>query len=215
MIWLSPCPEGGPVSHLYTLDLGAAHASAAIHQKQQLSGGFVKLWRFAQQVGTEVQHQHGAAQDVLVLSLPHKLQLQEADRNTSVSDWRTCWFDIPGEGAPTFFSGSESFRAQRMKSLREEICSSYWPNENLPLSNMTNGLWASVDNNMPSKKWDQHKWEMKRSPAAHRWDAEWFRCVCRMDAPVPRWCRWQRHSGRWGLHLPSEHGWDSPDLKPV
>lgn len=75
--------KAGSLFHLYTLDLGAAHASAAIHQKQQLSGGFVKFCRFAQQVGTEVQHQDGAAQNVLVVSLPHKLQL-EADRNTGV-----------------------------------------------------------------------------------------------------------------------------------
>lgn len=77
-------PNAGSASHLYTLDLGAAHASAAIHQKQQLSGGFVKFCRFAQQAGTEVQHQDGAAQNVFVVSLPHKLQLWETDGNSSV-----------------------------------------------------------------------------------------------------------------------------------
>lgn len=58
------------------MDVGATHAAAAIDKEQQFSGGFVQLQRFAQQVGTEIEHQDGAAQDVLVVSLPHKLQLQ-------------------------------------------------------------------------------------------------------------------------------------------
>lgn len=50
---------------------------------------------------------------------------------------------------------------------------------------------------------------------AHHWGAEWSLCVCHMDAPVPRWCRWQRHFGRWGLRLPSEHEWGSPGLQII
>lgn len=67
------------VFHLHTLDLGATHAAAAVHQEQQLSGGPVWLQRFTQQVGTEVEHQDGAAENVLVVPLPHKLHLQEPD----------------------------------------------------------------------------------------------------------------------------------------
>lgn len=74
-----------PASHLYTVDLGATHAAAAIHKEQQFSGGFVQLHRFTQQVGAEVEHQDGAAQNILVVSFPHKLQLQEPKRNISLS----------------------------------------------------------------------------------------------------------------------------------
>lgn len=74
-----------PASHLYTVDLGATHAAAAIHKEQQFSGGFVQLQRFTEQVGTEVEHQDGAVQNVLVVSLPHKLQLQEPKRIISTS----------------------------------------------------------------------------------------------------------------------------------
>lgn len=63
-------------AHLYTLDVGATHAAAAINKEQQFSGGFVQLQRFTQQVRTEVEHQDRAAQNVLVVTLPHKLQLQ-------------------------------------------------------------------------------------------------------------------------------------------
>lgn len=65
-----------PAAHLHAADGGATHAAAAVNEEQQFSGGFVQLQRFPQQVGTEVEHQDGAAQDVLVVSLPHKLQLQ-------------------------------------------------------------------------------------------------------------------------------------------
>jgi len=58
------------------VDVGAAHAAAAVNKEHQLPGGFVQLQRFTQQVGTEVEHQDGAAQNVLVVSLPHKLQLR-------------------------------------------------------------------------------------------------------------------------------------------
>lgn len=57
------------------MDLGATHAATAIHEEQKFSGGFVELQRFTQQVGTKVEHQDGAAQNVLVVSLPDKLQL--------------------------------------------------------------------------------------------------------------------------------------------
>lgn len=40
----------------------------------------MEFCRFAQQAGTEVQHQDGAAQNVFVVSLPHKLQLRETDK---------------------------------------------------------------------------------------------------------------------------------------
>lgn len=71
--------------HLYTMDFGATHAATAIHKEQQFSGGFVQLQRFTQQVGTEVEHQDGVARNVLVVSLPHKLQLQGPKRNISMS----------------------------------------------------------------------------------------------------------------------------------
>lgn len=103
-------PKRGPVSYLYSLDLGATHAPATIHQKQQLSGGFVKFCRFTQQDGTEVQHQDGAAQNVLVVSLPHKLQLQEAGRSTGVSDWGL--LETPGEGNAS--EHQPSFRAPNL-----------------------------------------------------------------------------------------------------
>ena len=81
------------------MDVGATHAATAVNKKQQLSGGFVQLQRLMQQVGTEVEHQDGAAQNVLVVSLPHKLQLQ-AKRNISTlfqavfgQYWDTC--EIP------------------------------------------------------------------------------------------------------------------------
>lgn len=61
--------------HLHALDVGATHAATAIDEEQQLSGGSVQLQRFTQQVRTEIEHQDGAAQDILVVSLPHKLQL--------------------------------------------------------------------------------------------------------------------------------------------
>lgn len=66
-----------PAAHLYAMDVGATHAAAAIDEEQQFSGGFVQLQRFTQQVGAEVEHQDGAAQNVFVVSLPHKLQLHE------------------------------------------------------------------------------------------------------------------------------------------
>ena len=70
-------------AHLNTMDVGATHAAAAVHEEQQLSGGLVQLQRFTQQVRTEVEHQDGAAQNVLVVPLPHKLQLQVEHENGS------------------------------------------------------------------------------------------------------------------------------------
>lgn len=63
-------------AHLYTLDVGSTHAATAIYKEQQFSGYFLQLQRFTQQVGTEVEHQDRAAQNVLVVPLPQKLQLQ-------------------------------------------------------------------------------------------------------------------------------------------
>lgn len=125
------------VFHLDALDLGATHAAAAVHQEQQLSSSPVRFQRFTEQVGTEVEHQNRAAENVLVVPLPHKLHLQSADDNryTNEGNKREKFAEVP-----TFFSGSESFLVQRMKSLREQICSSYWLNESLPLSRMTSGL---------------------------------------------------------------------------
>lgn len=68
-------------AHFHTLDVGATHAATAINEKQQLPGGFVHFQRFTQQVGAEIEHQHGAAQNVFVVSLPDKLQLQAKKEN--------------------------------------------------------------------------------------------------------------------------------------
>lgn len=65
-----------PAAHLHSMDVCTTHAATAIDKEQQFSGGFVQLQRFSQQVRTEIEHQDGAAQNVLVVSLPHKLQLQ-------------------------------------------------------------------------------------------------------------------------------------------
>lgn len=129
--------------HLHALDLGATHAAAAVHQEQQLSGGVVQLRGFTQQVGTEVEHQDGAVENVLVVPLPHKLNLEECDSNRSadlsVASMRGSKQQM-FEKATTFLSASESFLMQRIKSLREQMRSSYWLNESLPLSRMTSGL---------------------------------------------------------------------------
>lgn len=58
------------------MDVSATHAAAAVDEEQQLPGGFVQLQRFTQQVRAEVEHQDRAAQDVLVVPLSQKLQLQ-------------------------------------------------------------------------------------------------------------------------------------------
>lgn len=79
-LWICLFPPHS-VFHLYALDLGATHATTAVHQEQQLSGGSVRFQRFTQQVGTEVEHQDGAAENVLVVPLPHKLHLQSPDNN--------------------------------------------------------------------------------------------------------------------------------------
>lgn len=71
------------------MDVGATHAATAIDKEQQFSGGSVQLQRFTHQVGAEVEHQDGAAQNVLVVSLPHKLQLW-AKWNINISAWDTC-----------------------------------------------------------------------------------------------------------------------------
>lgn len=52
------------------------HAAAAVQQEEQLARGPLQLGRLRQQVRAEVEHEHGAAQDVLMVALPHKLQLQ-------------------------------------------------------------------------------------------------------------------------------------------
>lgn len=83
-LWICFCPPDS-VFHLHALDLGATHAATAVHQEQQLSGGPVRLQRFTQQVGTEVEHQDGAAENVLVVPLPHKIHLQEPDNNRNAS----------------------------------------------------------------------------------------------------------------------------------
>lgn len=74
------------VFHLHALNLGATHAATAVHQEQQLSGGPVWFQRFTQQVGTEVKHQDGAAENVLVVTLPHKLHLQSPDNNRNTNE---------------------------------------------------------------------------------------------------------------------------------
>lgn len=127
------------VTHLHSVDVAAAHAAAAIHEEEQLPGGFVQLQRLPQQVGAEVEHQDGAAQDVLVESLPHELQLQRR-WNVLRSAVAPLSWQSECERPPTFLSGSESLRVQRVKSRREQICSSYWPNESRPRSRMTSGL---------------------------------------------------------------------------
>lgn len=142
-------------TYLYTTDVGSTHTATTVNKEQQLSGGFVQLQRFTQQVRTKVKHQDGAVQDVLVIPLPHKLQLQ-AERSINMLAFRAQDKDkciskgmryqrqmevIKQCGIPlTFLSGSESLRVQRMKSRREQICCSYWLKESLPLSIMTNGL---------------------------------------------------------------------------
>lgn len=63
-------------AHFYTTYVGSTHTATTVNKEQQLSGGFVQLQRFTQQVRTKVEHQDGAAQNVLVVPLPHKLQLQ-------------------------------------------------------------------------------------------------------------------------------------------
>ena len=82
---------------LDALDVGSTHAAAAVYEEQQLPGGSVELRRLGQQVRTEVQHQNRAAQDVLVVSLPHKLQLGGEEVNVGClpenlverfSEWR-------------------------------------------------------------------------------------------------------------------------------
>lgn len=74
-------------------------------------------------------------------------------------------------------------------------------------------LW----NNLSYYNKNQHKEPVQTFqehffPAYH-WGAEWSLCVCHTDAPVPKWCRWQRHFEHWGLHLPSEHEWGFPILQ--
>lgn len=57
-------------------DVVVAHAAAAVDEEEQLPGGPLQLRRLRQQVWAEVQHQDRAAQNVLMVTLPHKLQLQ-------------------------------------------------------------------------------------------------------------------------------------------
>lgn len=83
-VWICFCPPDS-VFYLHTLNLSATHAATAVHQEQQLSGGPVRLQRLIQQVGTEVEHQDGAAENVLVVPPPHKLHLQQPGNNRNAN----------------------------------------------------------------------------------------------------------------------------------
>lgn len=69
-----------PALYLDTVDVHAAHASAAVYEEDKLSLGFLEVWLEGPQVRAEVEHDDGVVGDVLVQPLPDDIRLQERRR---------------------------------------------------------------------------------------------------------------------------------------